>query len=244
MRTLGPGLLDDGILAEHAKKRDKEDQSKLTGGGISDNKNRTPKPKGDPKPKDDLSALFSDKETEEVFQEWRLSSADLIPLSKFEKMPDVLQWLFYAKAEFWLDRYSKGWDDANEVLAEQREIFKKIKDAIPEAEKYGRLAATFENWDAIQAKQKRLLTLDTKARPAAIEKRRKTAELNNEALNKAISDLLETHPHARSWTNEDIADWIAQKYLVYKRSTILQRVKKIAAEIRKKDRQNRQLPNR
>lgn len=197
-----------------------------------------------PKPKDDLSALFPNKEHEEAFQEWRRASADLVPLSEFKKLPDVLQWLFYAKAEFWLDRYSKGWDDALEVLAEQRDIFNEIRDAIPEAEKRGRLAATFENWDAIQAKQIRLLTLDTKARPAAIAKRRKTAETNNAALDKAISDLLENNPRAKSWTNDDIADWLAPKYPVYKRSTILQRVKKKAAEIRKKDRQNSQLPDR
>ena len=195
-----------------------------------------------PKPKDDLSALFPNKEHEEAFQEWRRANA--MPLSEFKKLPDVLQWLFYARAEFWLDRYSKGWDDALEVLAEQREIFKEIRDAIPEAEKRGRLAATFENWDAIQAKQKRLLTLDTKARPAAIAKRRKTAETNNADLDKAISDLLENHPHAKSWTNNDIVDWLVPRHPVYKPSTILQRVKRIAAEIRKKDRQNNQLPNR
>lgn len=196
-----------------------------------------------PKPKDDLSALFPNSEDEKEFQEWRLS-ADLMPLSEFKKLPDALQWVFYARAEFWLDRYSKGWDDALEALAEQHEMFKEIRDAIPQAEKHGRLAAILENWDAIQAKQIRLLTLDTKARPAAIAKRQKTAEINNADLDKAISDLLENHPHAKSWTNDDIVDWLAPRHPVYKPSTILQRVKKIAAEIRKKDRQNSQLPNR
>jgi hypothetical protein len=71
-----------------------------------------------------------------------------------------------------------------------------------------------------------------------------TAEKNNAELDKSILDLFENHPRARSWTNDDIADWLAPKYPVYKRSTILQRVKKKAAEIRKKDRQNSQLPNR
>lgn len=209
---------------------------------MSDNKKpRIPKPMGDPKPKDDLSALFPVKETEEAFKEWWRANADLMPLSEFKKRQVELQWVFYARAEFWADQYRKGWQDALEVLAEQHEIF---SDVIPQAEKYGRLAAILENWDAIQAKQTRLLILDTKARPAAIEKRKKKAVENNAALDKAISDLFENNPHAKSWTNDDIAGWLASRYPVYKSSTILQRVKKIAAEIRKKDRQNSQLPNR
>lgn len=141
---------------------------------MNDNKKpRIPKPKGDPKAKDDLSALFTDKETEEAFQEWRLSSADLIPLSKFEKMPDVLQWLFYAKAEFWLDRYSKGWDDALDLTHQQSELLNKIQNAVPEAFKHGEFMALFKERDKLRAHESRILGGNLRAEQLVNQKKDK-----------------------------------------------------------------------
>lgn len=194
------------------------------------------------KPGWDLSAFFDEK-GEEEFINWWESNTEKIEI--FKMHPDDNYKVFlYAYAWFWYERVNEGWQDAIDLLGVQGDLINKLNAEIPEATKRGRLAATLEHWPAIQAEQKRLITLATKARPKAIEKRKKKAVENNAALDKAILDLLENHPHARSWTNDDIADWLAPKYPVYTRSTILQRVKKKAAEIRKKDRQNNQLPNR
>lgn len=195
-----------------------------------------------PKPKDGFSALFQNREQEEAFHQWRRDNAER--LKAFNESTDTIKSLLYAISEFWYERVNEGWQDTIDLVHQQSEFIDKLNAEIPEAVKRGQLAATLANWDAIQAKQKRLVTLNTRARPAAIKKRRRTAEKNNADLDKAISDLLENHPHAKSWTNDDIVDWLAPRHPVYKPSTILQRVKKIAAEIRKKDRQNRKLPNR
>lgn len=139
-----------------------------TGGGLSDNKKAR-----SPKSKDDLSALFSDKETEEAFQEWRRASVDLISLSKFEKMPDVLQWLLYAKAEFWLDRYSKGWDDALDLVKLQSELLNKMQNAVPQAYKHGEVMALFKERDKLRAHESRILGGSLRAEQLAIQKRNK-----------------------------------------------------------------------
>ncbi len=190
------------------------------------------------KPKDDLSALFPIREHEEAFHQW--SRENTARIKAFNGNSDSIKSLLYAISEFWYERVNKGWQDAIDLLKVQRDLINKLNDEIPEAVKRGQIAATLANWDAIQAKQERLITLHTKARPAAIKKRQEKAEKNNADLDKSISDLFENHPRARSWTNDDIADWLAEKNPIYTRSTILQRVKKKAAEIRKKDRQNRQ----
>ena len=195
-----------------------------------------------PKPKDDLSALFPNREHEEAFHQWMKENTALI--ESFNKNPDPIKGLLYAVSEFWYERVNKGWQDTIDLLEVQRDLVNKLNDEIPEAVKRGQIAATLANWDAIQAKQERLITLHTKARPAAIKKRQEKAEKNNAELDRSISELFENHPRARSWTNEDIADWLAARNPVYKRTTILQRVKKKAAEIRKKDRENRQLLDR
>lgn len=186
--------------------------------------------------------LFQDKETEAAFDEWWQANAER--LESFEKSPDKSKTLLFAVAEFWYARVNKAWQDTIDLVSMQGELINKLNAEIPEALKRGQLAAILANWDAIQAKQKRLVILNTRARPAAIRKRRETAEKNSADLDKAISDLLENNPYAKSWTNDEIVDWLALRHPVYKPSTILQRVKKIAAEIRKKDRQNSQLPDR
>lgn len=196
----------------------------------------TKKPRS-PKPKDEPASLFQDKGTEAAFDEWWKSNAER--LESFEKSPDKGKTLLYAIAEFWYERINKAWQDTLDLLTKQGELVSKLNAEIPEAVKRGQLAALLSNWDAIQAKQDRLITLATKARPKAIEKRKQNAAENNAALDKAILDLFENHPRARSWTNNDVVEWLASRHPVYKPSTILQRVKKKAAEIRKKDRQDR-----
>lgn len=123
-----------------------------------------------PKSKDDLSALFSDKETEEAFQEWRRASADLVPLSEFKKLPDVLQWLFYARVAFWLDRYSKGWDDALNLVHEQSELLNKMQNAVPEAFKHGEFMALFKERDKLRAHESRILGGNLRAEQLANQK--------------------------------------------------------------------------
>lgn len=202
--------------------------------------NETKKPRS-PKPKDEPASLFQDKETEAAFGKWWEANAKR--LESFEKNPEKTKTLLFALAEFWYERVNKAWQDTIDLLSKQGELIGKLQAELPEAVKRGRLAATLAHWPAIQAERERLVTLATKARPKAIEKRKQNAAENNAALDKAILDLFENHPRARSWTNNDIVDWLASRHPVYKPSTILQRVKKKAAEIRKKDRQDRQLPN-
>lgn len=131
---------------------------------------RKPRP---PKPKDDLSALFSDKETEEAFQEWRRVNADLMPLSEFKKLPDALRWLFYARAEFWLDRYSKGWDDALDLVHQQSELLNKMQNAVPEAFKHGEFMALFKERDKLLAHESRILGGKLRAEQLANQKKDK-----------------------------------------------------------------------
>lgn len=166
---------------------------------MSDNKKtRSPKPQGDPKPKDDLSALFSDKETEEAFQEWRRDNADLVPLSKFKKLPDVLQWVFYARAEFWLDRYNKGWQDTNDLVHQQSELLNKMQNAVPEAFKHGEFMALFKERDKLRAHESRILGGNLRAEQLANQKRNK-----HEAIAEKEKELApESVPHK---LNKEIA---------------------------------------
>lgn len=135
---------------------------------MSENKNPSK-----PKPKDDLSALFSDKETEEAFQVWRRANAVLMPLSEFKKLPDVLQWVFYARAEFWLDRYSKGWDDALDLVKLQSELLNKMQNAVPQAYKHGEIMALFKERDKLRAHESRILGGNLRAEQLANQKRNK-----------------------------------------------------------------------
>lgn len=160
---------------------------------------RKPRP---PKPKDDLSALFSDKETEGAFQAWRRANADLIPLSEFKKLPDVLQWLFYAEVAFWLDRYSKGWDDALVLVREQSELLNKMQNAVPEAFKQGgEFMALVKDRDKLRAHEQRILGGNLRAKQLANQKKAKHETIEEKEkelapkfaphkLNKAIAKAL------------------------------------------------------
>lgn len=189
-----------------------------------------------PKPKDDLSALFPNKEHEEAFHQWSRENAARI--KAFNENPDSIKSLLYAISEFWYERVNKGWQDAIDLLSVQGNLINKLNAEIPEALKRGQLAATLAHWDAIQAKQERLITLHIKARPAAIKKRQEKAEKNNADLDKAISDLFD-RPDSKGWrwTNDDIADFLEPHFVgTYKRNSIFQRVKLLASKFRKEAR--------
>jgi hypothetical protein len=114
-----------------------------------------------PKRKDDLSALFPNSEHEEAFHQWNRENAARI--KAFNENPDTIKGLLYAVSEFWYERVNKGWQDAIDLLSVQRNLINDLKAEIPEALKRGQLAAIFANWDAIQAKQERLATLNKKS---------------------------------------------------------------------------------
>jgi hypothetical protein len=183
-----------------------------------------------PKLKDDLSAIFPDKETEAAFKAWW--NAHTKKIDSFEKSESKT--LLHAVSEFWYERVNEGWTETIDLVRQQRELLDQFQKLIPEAEERGEMAAVISNWDAIRGKEERLITLEAKARPAAIEKRREAADRNNATLDKAVSDLF-ARPESKGWrwTNDDIADFIAKNLPIYKRSTILQRVKTLAAKHRK-----------
>lgn len=189
-----------------------------------------------PKPKDDLSALFPNREHEEAFHQWRRENA--VRIKAFNENSDTIKGLLYAVSEFWYERVNEGWQDTIDLLSEQEELIEKLQAELPEAVKRGQIAATLANWDAIQAKQERLITLHTKARPAAIKKRQEKGEKNNADLDKAISDLFaRSDSKGWRWTNDDIADFLEPHfYGTYKRTSILQRVKFLASKFRKEAR--------
>lgn len=201
-------------------------------------------PKSNPTNQEDfLTAFFlelpSTKGTDDTFEAWRKANAKGLEL--FEEQPEKTRTFFFALASYWLARYSKGWDDAIETMKMQSEMIKEMAAELPKAVNRARLETIMANWDAIQAKQKRLITLHTKARPEAIKKRREKAEKNNAGLDKAISDLF-AGPDSKGWrmTNDDIADFLEPYFEgMYKRSTILQRVKMLAANHRNKGRKTR-----
>lgn len=178
---------------------------------MSDNKKpRIPKPKGDPKAKDDLSALFTDKETEEAFHEWRRANANLMPLSEFKKLPDVLQWLFYARAEFWVDQYSKGWQDALDQLSEQGELVQKLAlTDLPKAVGWAKLNTILEHLPAIQANQERLIAL-AKGRQMGAEAQKQYAAETQKIIFEINSDLLK-NPNTARWDLDRRAGYIAEK---------------------------------
>lgn len=183
---------------------------------------------------------FRSQEDVESFEEWKRTNADFV--ESLEKTPKESLLFLLTLTNFQYDRLSKAWHDALALLNTILETLPAIqKDAI----KRGELAALLSERHKISAyeQQKEILA---GGRRDGVAARQKTAKENREKLEKAIADLFDK-PGKPGWrlTNEQIVEFLAPHFS-YKRSTILQIVKREAAKHRKREKflQASQLQNR
>lgn len=113
---------------------------------------KTPRPA---KRKNDLSAIFPDKESEAAFDEWWKANAKR--LDSFEQHPEKSKTLLFALAEFWYGRVNAAWQDTIELVGQQSELLNKLQDAIPEAFRHGEFMALLKERDKLRAHESRIL---------------------------------------------------------------------------------------
>jgi hypothetical protein len=113
---------------------------------------KTPRPA---KRKNDLSAIFPDKETEAAFDEWWKANAKR--LDSFEQHPEKSKTLLFALAQFWYERVNKAWDDTIDLVHRQSELLNKIQNAIPEAFRHGEFMALLKERDKLRAHESRII---------------------------------------------------------------------------------------
>jgi len=117
---------------------------------MSENKNPSK-----PKPKDDLSALFPNREHEEAFHRWARDNTERI--KAFNGNADAVKSLLYAISEFWYDRVNEGWQDTIDLVHQQSELLNKMQNAVPEAFKHGEFIALFKERDKLRAYESRII---------------------------------------------------------------------------------------
>lgn len=162
-----------------------------------------------PKPKDDLSALFPNREHEEAFHQWSRENSALIKF--FNENPDSIKSLLYAISEFWYERVNKGWAETIELVERQSEIITSLEAQIPLAAKQGELAAIISNAKALEAHAKRIIAL-AKGRRMGAEAQKQYAAETQEIIIGINADLLK-NPNTARWDLERRADYIAEKLL-------------------------------
>lgn len=175
--------------------------------------------------------LFSDKETEDEFIEWRKSHANEI--DAFEKLPDKTKSLLWQLAEFWCERVNAKWDEALDLVKIQREIIESNQSTAEMARKSGELSALLANFDKIRSAETQRKNLAL-GRPKGTKARQEAAKKNQADLEKAINDLFsDSNKPGFQWTNDEITTFILKRFGAYKSSTVKQKVKIIAAKHRK-----------
>lgn len=108
-----------------------------------------------PKQKDDLSALFPNREHEEAFLQWWRDNAERF--KTFNESSDTIKNLLYAISEFWYERVNEGWQDTIDLVDRQSELLNKMQNAVPEAFKHGEFMALFKERDKLRAHESRIL---------------------------------------------------------------------------------------
>lgn len=164
-----------------------------------------------PKKENDLSAMFKDKATEAEFHKWVEDNSERIDDFRKSEAKELL-WVL---SEFWYDRVNKAWGEAIELIHEQGDLLRNVSAAIPEARKQGHLAALLSHWDAIRAKEQRLLALAEGRSVGSKSQKQYAAETDRIVLG-INADLLK-NPNCARWGLDRRASYIEQKLLEQKR---------------------------